>query len=162
VRGPAAGEGVAHDGREGVQARRGGDLRFGFGFWVVWRAKEGAYVSERASERAEKKRKRKQKPKTKKNSRMNVSRLVISRHDSNESCTTPITGLLACGDTTLRGTIMISRISALLCVCVLCFLVFGFPVVSVFFPLVVSSRARKRPLFSLSPSLPQNIRPPPQ
>jgi hypothetical protein len=52
---------------------------------------------------------------------MNVSRLVMRRHDSSESCTTPMTGLFACGDTTLRGTIMISRISARVsCDCATC------------------------------------------
>ena len=43
---------------------------------------------------------------------MNVSLFVNRRDASNESCTIPITGLLACGETMLRGTDMISLISA--------------------------------------------------
>jgi len=43
---------------------------------------------------------------------MNVSRLVMSRHPSRVSWTMPMTGLLACGDTMLRGTAITSAASA--------------------------------------------------
>mmetsp|Transcript_10070 Transcript_10070/g.31760 ORF Transcript_10070/g.31760 Transcript_10070/m.31760 type:complete len:324 (+) Transcript_10070:2609-3580(+) len=43
----------------------------------------------------------------------NTSRLVIFCVPSSESCTIPITGLLDCGDTTLRGTIIRLATSAL-------------------------------------------------
>jgi hypothetical protein len=43
---------------------------------------------------------------------MNVSRLVNRRQPSSASCTMPITGLFAWGDTMLLGTAMISLISA--------------------------------------------------
>mmetsp|Transcript_60051 Transcript_60051/g.190768 ORF Transcript_60051/g.190768 Transcript_60051/m.190768 type:complete len:303 (-) Transcript_60051:1662-2570(-) len=43
---------------------------------------------------------------------MNVSRLVICRHPRRVSCTMPITGLFACGETTILGTIMSSMHSA--------------------------------------------------
>ena len=43
---------------------------------------------------------------------MNVSRLVIRRHASSVSCTIAITGLFACGETIIFGTIMSSCTSA--------------------------------------------------
>ena len=44
---------------------------------------------------------------------MKVSRLVMRRHASSVSCTMAITGLFACGDTIILGTIMSSCTSAL-------------------------------------------------
>ena len=44
---------------------------------------------------------------------MNVSRFVIKRQPSRVSCTIAITGLFACGDTIIFGTIMSSLTSAL-------------------------------------------------
>ena len=43
---------------------------------------------------------------------MNVSRLVIRRHARSVSCTIAITGLFACGDTIIFGTIISSCTSA--------------------------------------------------
>mmetsp|Transcript_745 Transcript_745/g.1999 ORF Transcript_745/g.1999 Transcript_745/m.1999 type:complete len:223 (+) Transcript_745:1173-1841(+) len=52
---------------------------------------------------------------------MNVSRFSISLQPSSVSCTIPMTGLLACGDTMFLGTIISSRISARVsCVCATC------------------------------------------
>ena len=46
---------------------------------------------------------------------MNVSRLVIRRQPRRVSWTMPITGLFACGDTIIFGTIISSLISARAC-----------------------------------------------
>mmetsp|Transcript_45128 Transcript_45128/g.134765 ORF Transcript_45128/g.134765 Transcript_45128/m.134765 type:complete len:352 (+) Transcript_45128:2239-3294(+) len=52
---------------------------------------------------------------------MNESRLVMRRAAHRVSCTMPMTGLFACGEMMLRGTIMSSRISARVsCVCATC------------------------------------------